>query len=202
MPKKRNAKDEKKKSQPKKATYEIFFPRVKSINERAIVNELKWWNTHYKAHHELNGGRIEVIFVPTVKGFNDEEWLKLKCPYCIKPLHYKTEAIDGVKGNIRCMFCKGKFGVHPSGQVFVVRDVGLKQEQVSLGKTEVLNWLKQHTRDVDAYVQPTSPNDRSVTVEITFSGDEDNRKDRSNSLYELRDFADEMDRSKFEYRRL
>ena len=183
-----------------RATFSIRFPIEKGVKVQPVVNTLRHWNTHYKSMHEWEDGRVEVINDRRVKGYDDPkcEMLDFSCPYCRQRLYYRPVAVHEVKGNIRCTHCKKPFGVHPNGQVFVVRSVERKVKTSKLLKDKVMKWAAASTTYLDAYVFQPGKGDDSVEVEVEYWEYEDHSKFDKN----LSDFVSMLDDSGFEYRRV
>jgi hypothetical protein len=173
------------KGKRQRASFHILFPRLQQHKDVPVVKELRWWNTHYKHMHEWNNGRVEVLFDRNVKGFdkNHSGFLEHECPYCHKKCKFHRDAITKVKGTIVCPFCKEQYGVHPNGQVFVVRTVQTKVASIAIQKKEVMGWINQAITYLDA------------EVDVPRKGDDGVDRD-------FEEFVDLLESSGFEYRRL
>ncbi len=183
----------------RRATFDIRFPVQKGLKLEPVVNTLRHWNTHYKAMHEWEDGRVEVKFDKRVKGYDDgRKLLDFSCPYCDQRLYYSPDSVHRVKGHIRCGFCRKAFGVHPKGQVFVVKRVDTKVATATLLKDKVMKWAQVGTHYLDATILPPRVGDEGVEIELEYWEYDDPAKfDKG-----LIEFVRQLDESGFEYRRL
>lgn len=182
-----------------RATFYVSYPVKTSVVNHPVVKTLRYWNTHYKAMHEWEDGRVEVKFDRRVKGYNDPscEMLDFGCPYCSQRLYYRPESVHAVKGNITCAHCRKQFGVHPSGQVFMVRPVHHKVAEVTLLKDKVMKWAQSSTHYLDATILPPRKGDDAVAIELEYyQYDDPSKFDKG-----LVEFLELLEESGFEYRR-
>jgi hypothetical protein len=130
-----------------------FIEADRSSSRNEISNNLKWWNTFYKAMHEWSGGRIEVKFQNSIKGYGNNDMIHMSCPYCNSALFYKVKSVHSVKGNIVCQFCRKSFGINPNGQVYIIRPVLEPTQQYSYNVRKLKNRLLRYLSGIDASLE-------------------------------------------------
>jgi hypothetical protein len=153
-------------------TMTIRFPWVKTKADHKVVEPLIWWNSHYKSQHHFSGGRIEVLYDSTIRGYDSIKVasgtpaIVVACPYCKHKHSWQVSNIDGLKGQLKCVSrdCDREFGVHPRGNIFAVRDVLRKVQSSTCDKAKVLAWVRR-----EAYYNDWDIDEDEQGVEITIT---------------------------------
>lgn len=176
----------------------ISLPQARAEALLPKVDDLLWWNTHYKRQHRFpavykdaktNKAYYSVVQVKTssvLRGYQSKPSAIITCPYCDKQFHMASKEIDLLKGDVPCHYCQRAFGVNPSGQIFYVRDCELKGSKLIPPKEQVLAWIKGNSVETDVDVFPMAKGDNEIEVELGVGA-------------EL--FLKALDASDFEYRR-
>lgn len=132
----------------------IKYPDESFSQPHEYSESLLWWNTFFKARHEFKAGRIEVLYEPGIKGFDNKknENVSLRCPHCREKIQFPVHFISQKKGQVSCSSCQGEFGVHPNGTLIVPRKIVIKGKPVKMRKNDILRWVRSQAYANDWFV--------------------------------------------------